>query len=111
MTEEIFWKSNPKKLRIYAKANRIRTENEMAMRDNLAWIAFGNYYASALNLILDHTFSKHAHSEYIGKPILSDLNLNENETEYSESKEEVAVFEMKQRINMLRGQGLPESPR
>lgn len=29
---------------------------------------------------------------------------------YKESQEEIAIFEMKQRINLLRKSGLPESP-
>lgn len=33
-----------------------------------------------------------------------------SENSYQESQEEVAVFEMKQRIALLRKQGLPESP-
>lgn len=32
------------------------------------------------------------------------------ENEYKESQEEVAIFEMKQRIKFLEKQGLPESP-
>lgn len=34
----------------------------------------------------------------------------EKKNENKESQEEVAVFEMKKRINLLRKQGLPESP-
>ena len=33
-----------------------------------------------------------------------------NEPKYKESNEEIAVYEMKQRINALRQSGLPESP-
>ena len=46
--------------------------------------------------------------EYIEKPMLQDEK--ENTSGNTESKEECAVYEMKQRINLLRQQGLPESP-
>ncbi len=35
---------------------------------------------------------------------------DDTQQQYSESKEECAVFEMKQRIKLLKEQNLPESP-
>ena len=41
---------------------------------------------------------------------LNEQYSEDNEPKYKESNEEIAVYEMKQRINALRQSGLPESP-
>lgn len=46
---------------------------------------------------------------YVEKPI-SEKIAHDNEPKYKESNEEIAIWEMKQRIKALREQGLPESP-
>ena len=78
------------------------------MEDEKAWRIWGNYGISALIFAIEHCLSgQKAKSEYIKKPVLSDLNfLNK----YKEANEEIAVLEMKQRIKLLEKQGLPQSP-
>lgn len=78
------------------------------MRDEEMWLWFGNYGLSAISVAVDHCLAgQKAKSKYIEKPIMAEL---EEKSSYKESSEEIAVFEMKQRINLLRKQGLPESP-
>ena len=80
------------------------------MRDEEMWMWWGNYGISALMFSIEHCFSgQKARLEYIKKPVLSEEAKEKNG--YKESQEEVAVFEMKQRMKLLREKGLPESPR
>lgn len=59
---------------------------------------------------IEHCFSgQKAMLEYIKNPVFSEESKEKNG--YKESQEEVAVFEMKQRMKLLREKGLPESPR
>lgn len=82
------------------------------MRDKEMWIWWGNYGMSAITVAMDHCFSgEEAKSKYTDKPIMSSsLEKSEEKNDYAEKQEEVAVFEMKQRIELLRKRGLPESP-
>ena len=48
-------------------------------------------------------------AKYIEKS-LNEQYSKDNEPKYKESNEEIAVYEMNQRINALRQSGLPESP-
>lgn len=84
-------------------------KQEMIEQDSLQHAWWGTYGLSAVAVAVEHAvFGEKAKSEYIKKAIsLQDENA-ENGNE--ESQEEVAVFEMKQRIEMLRQKGLPESP-
>lgn len=76
------------------------------MMQHLWW---GNYGISALTVSLEHCLAgKKAKSKFLNNSIMSKTPNSENS--YQESQEEVAVFEMKQRIALLRKQGLPESP-
>lgn len=47
--------------------------------------------------------------KYPKKPMFQ-IESIDKENGYEESREEVAIFEMKQRIKLLEQQGLPESP-
>lgn len=77
-------------------------------RDIEAWMQWGSYGLSALTVAIERNLAgSKAKNKYIEHPALYDKTEN---SEYSESKEECAVYEMKQRINLLRQQGLPESP-
>lgn len=96
--------SCPKELEPYDLAHKKKIEEQ----DFLQHMWWGNYGISALNVVIEHAFSKQAKSEYIGTPILS--NAEEKTNDYEESQEEVAVFEMKQRTKILEEQGLPLSP-
>lgn len=104
VTWERFMDSCPKELEPYDTAHK----NEIKEQDMLQHIWWGNYGISALCFAMDHCFNKNPKSEYIKKPIYEEIEVETNG--YAESKEEIAVFEMKQRINLLRKSGLPESP-
>lgn len=70
----------------------------------------GMYVMNAVGTAVEHVFAgDKAQSKYIEKPLLQEHD--EEEPIYTESNEEIAVFEMKQRIKLLREQGLPESPK
>lgn len=95
----------PKKLGYCLKGLRI----EQKRKDEEMW-RMGLYVQSAVSTAVEHNLAgKKAKSKYIEKPILYE-NKEENTNRYKESNEEIAIFEMKQRINLLRQQGLPESP-
>ena len=96
--------SCPKELEPFVEAHKIRLKEQ----DYMNWLS-NQYTLSAALVALEHCLSgKKAKSEYIKKPFLQDEKMKNSR--YKESNEEVAVFEMKQRINALRKQGLPESP-
>lgn len=97
--------SCPTDLQPYAYAFML----ERKQRDSEAWMQWGAYGLSAVSTAVEHNLAgKKAHSKYIANPILGKLGGLENEN--SESNEECAVYEMKQRIKMLQASGLPQSP-
>lgn len=77
----------------------------------MAWIA-GRYNLEAFQVVMSHFSAglagKKSHAEYMNHPILYEAKNAENKNK--ESQEEVALYEMKQRIRLLRDSGLPESP-
>ena len=81
---------------------------EVRERDSLVHAWLGTYGINAMSVVLDHCFNKQAKSKYLKNAIMS-KEMMENDA-CSESKEEIAVFEAKQRIKALKQQGLPESP-
>lgn len=93
---DIDW-SCPADLEPYAEVYRLE-RNE---KDIQQW-QLGQYMAAAVSCV----FPK---GKYPKKPMFQIKDF-ERESIYKESQEEVAVFEMKQRINLLRQSGLPESP-
>lgn len=98
--------SCPKELEPYDIAHQRQIEEQ----DYLQHLWWGNYGISAISVALEHCLAgKKAKSKYIEKPIIFGKTFEDNG--YKESQEEVAVFEMKQRIELLRKKGLPESPR
>ncbi len=69
----------------------------------------GMYVLSAFSTVINN-FVSHK-GKYIDKPLLSELAEEiESSNTYSERREYAAVFEMKQRIKLLKDQGLPPSP-
>lgn len=97
--------SCPKELEPYDIAHKKQLEEQ----DLLQHLWWGSYGLSAVSVAVEHCLAgKKAKSKYIEKPTLFKEEVAENG--YKESQEEVAVFEMKQRIEALRQQGLPESP-
>ena len=97
--------SCPKELEPYAIAHKKKIEEQ----DYLQWQWWGSYGLSAVRFAVDHCLNgKKAKSQYLEKQIFTEDE--ESTGKYKESREECAVYEMKQRIKILREQGLPESP-
>lgn len=94
---ERFMDSCPRELEPFLAAYKLQINRE----DIKQW-QLGQYMAAAITC----NFSK---QKYPKKPIFQ-IKCNISHNSYKESQEEIAVFEMKQRINLLRAQGLPESP-
>lgn len=105
MTVDDIDQSCPSDLEPYELAHK----KELIENDIFQHVWYGHYGISALSVVLDSFFSgKKAKTKYLQKPLL--FNDSFSEKNYEESNEEVALFEMKQRIAMLKKQGLPESP-
>lgn len=99
-----FWSMNPHIIKLLIKGH----EEKIKEQDYLAWL-FNQYTLSAVSVAVEHCLAgRKAKSMYIEKPIMQEIK--EENNGYRERKEEVAVFEMKQRINILKKKGLPESP-
>lgn len=97
--------SCPKELEPYDIAHKKKTEEQ----DYLQHIWWGNYGISAMSVAVERCLAgEKAKLKYIEKQILTEEKTEENT--YKESQEEVAIFEMKQRIKMLESKGLPPSP-
>lgn len=89
--------SSPADMKPYLQAHQIKRNEQ----DILNW-QLGQYVAAAISCI----FPK---GKYPKEPAFQAIDIRRNNG-CKESKEETAVFEMKQRINLLRKSGLPESP-
>lgn len=105
ISEERFFHSTPRRLRNIYKAIDKKRDYEM-------WI-MGQYVADALwstvcNGFIWRNKSEKLH-EYPNSPYTFQNDKIEQNTN-TESKEEIAVFEMKQRVKLLEQQGLPQSP-
>lgn len=96
--------SCPKELEPYDIAYNMK----LIEQDRLQHMWWGNYGVSALIVAIDACFNKNSKAEFVKEPLLS--KVSEMKTSYKESNEEIAVFEMKQRIKLLEKQGLPQSP-
>lgn len=90
--------SCPKELEPYIKSY----EMSVNRKDIENW-QLGQYISASIGSV----FSKK--EKYPEKPMFQIEN-SHTENGYKESHEEVAIFEMKQRIKILEKQGLPESP-
>lgn len=83
---------------------------EHRQRDVEAWMQWGAYGLSAVSAAIEHNLAgKRAKSEYTKRPI-SEKMFGSSDNTNVESNEECAVYEMKQRIKLLRQSGLPEGP-
>ena len=69
---ELFWHLSPKKLKAFHTAYMIKEKNI----DSLMWV-MGKYVLSATVFAIDHALNKKAKSQYIEKPILSDMEYAE----------------------------------
>ena len=108
MPYEIFWHLTPVKLESFTEAHKLKQK----IKDEQMWI-MGRYVLEALNVSLAHfgagLAGKKSDVKYLEKPFLQDVK--EEVDVHGESREEIAVFEAKQRVRLLKQQGLPESPR
>ena len=82
MTEEQFWRSNPRIIKVYEKAWR----EEENRKNELTYAYVGNYFLSAMTVSVDHCLNgKKAKSEYLSKPIQI-FELTEEEKEIERQK-------------------------
>lgn len=103
---EEFKHMTPKELGYCIKGERIRQK----IKDEEMW-RMGIYMQAAVSVAVEHNLAgRKAKSKYIEKPLLQSAFDVKEKSAHKESQEEIAVFEMKQRIKALRMQGLPESP-
>ena len=104
---ETFWHLSPVKLEAFSEAHRLKQK----MNDEQMWI-MGRYMLEALGVSLAHfgagLAGKKSDAKYLEKPFLQDVEKGTNVK--GENREEIAVFEAKQRVRLLKQQGLPESP-
>lgn len=90
--------SCPNDLKPYEAAYQVK----MNRQDIENW-QLGQYLMAAISSSLSPK------AKYPKQPMFQ-ISRKQEYNGYSENQEEVAVFEMKQRIELLRKQGLPESP-
>ena len=107
VTKDEFMHSTPNELEAYQKAYQIKRE----IADEQAWLQ-GRYNLEALMVALAHFSSglsgKKSTAEFMKQPLMQ-MNKESEETG-SKSSEQIAVYEMKQRIKMMEKQGMPMSP-
>lgn len=90
--------SCPKELEAYEKAYKILSNK----KDIENW-QLGQYISASIGSVLSKK------GKYPNKPMFQ-LEDGFTKNTYKESQEEVAIYEMKQRIKFLEKQGLPQSP-
>lgn len=93
----------PKAIEMHIEAYSEKEQEKVKVSEYLSWLN-GYYVVEAIA----STFGK---GKYPKNPLLEEekeekIKNNSNK----EGQEEIAVFEMKQRIRLLRESGLPESP-
>lgn len=100
--------SCPKELRPY----EIAYKKKLKTIDEILW-QNGLYTKKAFEVVMSAfgagMSGKTSHEKYFEKPFSQEIE-EKSKPKHKESNEECAVFEMKQRINLLRKSGLPESP-
>lgn len=98
---------NPHIINLLIKGHREKIKEQ----DYLAWL-FNKYTLSAVHTAVEHNlFGIKAKSKYIENPFLHSTLEEKEEIVYGESREEIAVFEMKIRAKKLKDCGFAESPR
>lgn len=91
---ETFMHLVPNQLRAYYKAYKLKKE----MRDEEAWMWWGNYGISALIFAIDHCFGDNPKSEYIKKPIMLDMDKKENGMSEEELQRQRELFVAKLQV-------------
>ena len=103
---EEFKHMNPRKLEYV----RDGYKQKIKQIDALNWLN-GKYTMSAVAVAIEANFAKNPKGKYANQPVLMAIDKEEKRiNKNAESNEEVAVYEMKQRIKRLENLGLPESP-
>lgn len=104
---ETFMHLVPIELRAYYKAYK----QKQKMRDEEAWMYFGNYGISAFIVAIDKCFSKNPKAEYIKEPIMSKMFENYGLTEEEIQEEEIRKAILSEDRWILEGKikGLPET--
>lgn len=103
--ENTFFHSTPKRLKRIYQEIEIKSDYEM-------W-KMGIYFMKSLESTVCNGYiwrnkGQKAY-EYPNRPLFV-KEVEKEENKNAENKEEIAVFEMKQRIKLLEQQGLPQSP-
>jgi hypothetical protein len=102
--EDIDW-SCPADLSPYDKAHKL----ELKEKDSYIHMAVGSYMVSAVLVGIDLALNgRTSKAKYIKNPILAPEE--EKKSQYKESAEEIAVYEMKKRAQLLASNGLAQSP-
>ena len=86
-------------------------KQKQRIRDEEAWLHWGNYGISALIVAIDRCFDKNPKAEYIKEPILSKANENEGLTEEKIYEKELkkALIAEEQWMIASKNKGLPET--
>ena len=85
----LFWRLNPKKLKPFQEAYRIKQKN----RDEEMWAFCGNYVLSAVITAVDSCLNgQKARSKYIEKPLLKDRLNDEKEMTEEELQRQRELF-------------------
>lgn len=94
--EKTFWTLNPRKIKPYQKAHKLRLEE----RDAELW-RMGIYVQSAVTVAVEHNLAgRKARSKYIEKPLLEDAR--EHEEQLSESKRKEQVDLLFAKLNVMK---------
>lgn len=83
ITWDEFWGMNPRIIKCIAKGHKEKIKEQDALMHT--W--FGTYGISALTVAVEHCLhGKNAKTEYIDKPIMSDLDKEKKSTELTEEE-------------------------
>ena len=85
MTEEQFWHSNPRIIKVWEKAYKMEQNRQNELIH--AWV--GNYFMSAVTVAVEHCLNgKKAKSSYVDKPLqLFELTAEEKKREAEKARQ------------------------
>ena len=81
VTEEQFWHMNPRRLKPYIEAFRIKQKR----LDESAWL-MGAYVYEAFNTVMANVFSKHGNHAYRDKPFTEEITVKQKMRESAGQK-------------------------
>ena len=89
MTEEQFWRSNPRIIKVWQEAWKMQQNRENQMMH----LYFGTYGMSALSVVISQALDKHSHVKYIDKPVrIFELTPEEKRAEEEASRKQAVSF-------------------